>query len=193
MKRTIAVASATALLVVGTAFVVRAQTAEGMPPCADFTEASTGSYQPPQAAGLTTPASAGKLTWNMALAAPSCPDVQYGLTVYLSGPDGDPATTPAGTILASAMTVGDGVTQVINFQLEVNDNNDGSVCVVQTSFGAPTSSTSSKTGAAFDADGPGSRLLDRGPDLPSGGDTEGGGDIYCVPVDNENVGGRSAG
>lgn len=185
MKRTIALISTSALLVVGTAFVVHAQTAEGTPACADLTDASTGDYQSPQANVVGIPTAAGKLTWHMELAAPSCPDVQYGVTVFLNGADGESAP-----ILGSASTWGDTISDTLTFQLEINSSNDGTVCVVQTTSGTPTS-TGHPNGPPFD--GAGSALLDRGPDGPAGGDEEPTGGPYCIEVDNTGSGGRTAG
>ena len=176
MKRIIAIASATALLVVGTAFVVHAQTTGGIPACADLVDGS-GVYTPPGIASGT-----GKLTWTMELAAVSCPNVQYGVTVFLDGPDGD-----AAPILGSASTMGDLTSDTLTFQLEINSHNAANqVCVVQTTVG----STGTKSGAAFD--GTGLRLLDRGPDGPVPGDG-GSGPDYCVDVGPGGSSGRTAG
>lgn len=185
MKRTIALLGASALLVVGTAFAVQAQTAGGILPCADLIEGG-GSYTPPNPGDLLNPPTAGKLTWIMELAGASCPDVQYGVTVFLNGTDGE-----AAPILGSASTAGDTVSDTFTFQLEINTSNDGEVCVVQTTVGGSGAPTSSKNGAAFDADGSGSSLLDRGPDGPTGGDVTSEPDIYCIPVPDPT--GRSAG
>ena len=187
MRRFIAVLSASALLVVGSAFVVQAQTSGGILPCADLTDGS-GIYTPP-AQNNTLGLTAGKLTWDMELAGPSCPDVVYGLTVFLGGPSGGDAAP----ILGSASTPGDTISDILTFQLEINTSDGGTLCVVQTTVGSSTPPTPSNNGAAFDADGGGSTLLDRGPDGPAGGDVSAGGDIYCIPVDNTGSGGRTAG
>ncbi len=187
MKRTIAIVGAAALMVAGTAFVVRAQTTGGVPACADLLgsgpRASSGSYTLPAENAVGVQTTAGKLNWTMELAAKSCPNVQYGLTVFLDGADPE-----AAAILASAATTGDGISDTFTFQLEINTHNADpdapGVCVVQTTMG----SGSSKNGAAFD--GTGLRLLDRGPDGPIPGD-DSSGDIYCLPV--PDAAGRSAG
>ena len=173
------------MLVVGTAFAVQAQTSGGILPCADLVEGE-GSYTPPTQNALGIQTAAGKLTWVMELAGASCPDVQYGVTVFLNGTNGE-----AAPILGSASTAGDTVSDTFTFQLEINSNNDGEVCVVQTTVGGSSAPTSSKNGAAFDADGSGSSLLDRGPDGPTGGDVTTEPDIYCIPVPDPT--GRSAG
>ena len=198
MKRFIAVASASALLVVGTAFVVHAQTAGGILPCADIT-GGDGTYTSPTPGDLLNPATAGRLTWEMSLAGVSCPDVQYQVTVFLNGvsseDDSDPPLAVSPVILASAATPGDTISQVLSFDLEVNSNELGSLCVVASTVGGSSAPTSSKNGAAFDADGSGSSLLDRDPDGPEGGDKAAPGVTgYCATVDAEDgSGGRTAG
>ena len=188
MKRFIAVIGASALLVVGTAFVVQAQTMGGILPCADLAGGS-GTYTPPAENALGVQTSAGELLWDMDLKAASCSDVVYGLTVFMANTDGE-----ASPLLASASTPGDTVSDTLTFQLEVNTNNAGSICVVQTTVGGgSTPPTSPNNGAAFDADGAGSTLLDRGPDGPAGGDIAPGGDIYCIEVDQDGSGSRTAG
>ena len=196
MKRFIAIASASALLVVGSAFVVHAQTSQGTPACADIVTGD-GVYTAPAKDALGIPTAAGKLTWEMTLGAPSCPDVQYSLSVYrdaVFGETDDAAKLVVSpTVLSTAAMSGDGVSQVLRFELEVNTNDNGAVCVVGSTIGGGCSPTTTKNGAAFDADGTGSGLLDRGPDGPVGGDVDADGGPFCIPVDKDGSGGRTFG
>ena len=184
MKRFIAVASASALLIVGTAFAVQAQTSGGILPCAEIIDGS-GTYNAPTYNALGVQTAAGKLDFTMDLAGATCPDVEYGLTAFLEGvaPGGS-----AAPILATVSTMGDTISSSLTFQLEINANNAGSVCVVGTTVGGSQAPSGSKNGAAFDADGSGSMLLDRAPDGPVPGD--GGVQDYCFTVDPSGGGSR---
>ena len=196
MKRFIAIASASALLVVGSAFVVHAQTSGDIPACADIVD-GTGAYSAPTKDQLGIPKTAGKLTWSMELAAPSCPDVQYSLSVFLNGvseqTDASPQLAVSPTILSTAGMTGDGVSQVLKFELEVNTSDEGFVCVVGSTIGGGGTPTTTKNGAAFDADGAGSVLMDRAPDGPAGGDVDTVASPYCVRVGPGESGGRTFG
>lgn len=201
MKRIIAIAGATALLVVGTALVVHAQTAQTGPTpisvaCADIT-GGKGTYTLPKAETLTTPATPGVLTWDMTLAEASCPDVQYFVTVYLDGVlETIGGLSAAPPVIASAITTGDGISRLLRFQLELDTNDGEGVCVVASTSAIDSSTaTSSKNGAAFDADGSGRVVWDRDPDGPVWGDvaTVKGASGYCVPVSVEESPGRTAG
>ena len=196
MKRFIAIASASALLVVGTAFVVQAQTSGGILPCADIT-GGTGTYAPPEAATLTTPATPAVVTWDITLAGPSCPDVQYAVTVYRNGELGTVGTLPsAPPVITSATTTGDSVSQVLRFAIELGATG-GEGCVAASTLGVDSSAaTDSKNGAAFDADGSGSAVTDRDPDGPAGGDKTNPPETeteYCVPVTELASPSRTAG
>lgn len=189
MRLSLAIALALAL-VAGSGALVWAGDSDASMACADITggeEEYVRAVQNEDLVGNATWVTPGRLNFTMTLAAPSCVDVTYGLVVLDEDPADSESSSPQ--VLASASAPGDATSSQISFELQVNsDPTQSDVCLyVYTVGGAGTSSTG-KTGAAFDGTS-GAAMLDRAPDGPTAveGDPSGA-PGYCFYT---SVGGRS--
>ena len=183
-KRKLLIALPLALgLVVASAMWVKAADNEMVTPqCADITNGSAAYRQPKQVtdvSGSNTWTNDGWLSFTMTLDAPTCFDVTYGLVVLSANPG---ASTP--TVLASSAVPGDGTSNKVAFNLDVTSRApQNSICVYAYTSGSDGSSSSDKTGAAFDGTSSGA-MLDRAPDGPFSG-----GPLYCVNQNGDGSGG----
>lgn len=187
-KRSLIAIPLAIVLMASTALYVRAAEGDGALACADiiggrvtYTSAEKGS-RVLGAEGWTTP---GSVVFEGRLAAPSCPDVQYGVVVVDSLPL---AASQTPYVLAASSAPGDGVRDQFFFDLEISEVAAETVCVYAYTMGSTGTSASGKTGAAFDGAAPGG-MLDRAPDLPSIPPAEG--DKYCISEESGGTGGSS--
>lgn len=180
-------------LVAGSGALVWAGAADASMACADIIEGVptfTKANQNIDALGRPTWVNPGKVTFNMTLAAPTCVDVTYGLMVLRQDPAD--AQSPAPQVLASATAPGDATSNQVKFDVEINsDTTQGEVCLYVYTTGGAGTSTTGKTGAAFDGTA-GAAMLDRAPDGPThvAGD-QSGSPAYCFYVAPGTSGGRS--
>lgn len=181
MKRKlfIALPAAVALIAGSALWVQAAENETGMPACANVT-AGAPDYVSPETA-VAAPANAGwvlpdtgRLFFSETLAAPTCVDVQYGIVVLAANPAGG-----APTVLESAVVPGDGISNELNFDLQVaTDPAQDQVCVYLYTVGSSPSTTTTPSNGnphSQTISGSGVELFDRAPD----GDTA---ETYCHPV-----------
>lgn len=165
-KKTLLVLPLALALMAGSALVVRAADGEVHAlPCADIT-AGEAAYSAPTEVlpGRAESRVPGTLSFLETLAGPSCLDVQYGLVVLKANPQGG-----APTVLASEVVPGDGVSNELNFSLELtSDPAQKSVCLYLYTLGASGESSTStpETGNPHGQtiSGGSTGLLDRAPD-----------------------------
>lgn len=162
------IAAIVAVSVVGSSgAIVLAATDDSPLACADIISGS-GSYTAPaqqkDSLGRNTWITDGGVTFTVELKEATCLNVQYGLVVLDLDPKVDGDGTP--TVLASSTVPGDGVSTVIRYEVPVpSDPTQADVCIYLYTTGATGSSSTGKTGAAFDGTS-GTQLLDRAPDYP---------------------------
>lgn len=176
----IALPLAFALMAGSALWVGAAEDDSGIPACADIIgghaeyAAPTTAVPDVPGAGWTNP---GSFFFVETLAAPTCVDVQYGIAVLAADPLGG-----APTVLSSQVVPGDGISDKINFDLEVTtDPAQEAVCIYLYTLGASGETTTTPSNGnphSQPISSGGSVVLDRAPDGV-------GGTLYC----NEEGGG----
>jgi hypothetical protein len=154
-----------AALVTGSALWVHAADKPGIPACSDITS-GTATYVPPSWSNPNLPGvgwvNPGTFGFVETLAAPTCPDVQYGIVVLAERPVGGP------TVLASQVVPGDGLSNQIAFDLQVTSSpSQDMVCVylyTVGSTGGTTTTPSNGNPHSQTITSAGATLLDRAPD-----------------------------
>lgn len=182
-KMFIAVPAALALIAGSALWVRAAESAAGTPACADIVD-GRAVYEPPTKALPDLPQSwinPGSFEFRTELAAPTCPDVQYGLVVLASLPAGD-----VPIVLDSQSVVGDGVSSFIQYDLDVTmDPAQETVCVYLYTVGSSGGSTTTPSNGNPHSQtiaSAGTELLDRAPD--------GTGEALYCNAEGEGTGGR---
>ena len=152
--------------------------------CADIR--GTAVYTKPKQAsdtlGNPTWTTPGSLEFTMTLAAATCADVQYGVVVLGNDPLADPENPKAPTVLASSSVPGDNILNELKFHLEINETpTQEKVCVYAFTSGTTGTSSTGKSGAAFDGTAA-ATILDRAPDGPLHGDSDQSAYCFLVPA-----------
>jgi hypothetical protein len=179
-KRTIVALGLALGLVAGSGALVWASSDPSVPlACANIVS-GVGNWQAPvqqkDTLGNPTWVTAGSISFQMFLEEASCLDVTYGLVILEQNPVTGEVPPK---VLASSSVPGDGISTQIHFELPVTaDTSQAKVCAYVYTFGGTGTSSTGKTGAAFDGTS-GGELLDRGPDWPPAAGQTG---TYCALV-----------
>ncbi|MFN2594510.1 MAG: hypothetical protein ABR579_06450 [Actinomycetota bacterium] len=200
MSRRVILATAVVVtLIAGSSAWVLAADNDQSQACANITGGSA-TYTAPQvnkdATGTVTYSTTpGQLSFTETLAAPTCPNISYGLVVLSANPYPISGAQTAPSVLATAAFPGDGSSTTLKYTLPINsDTSQQAVCVYVYTTGGSAGSPTGKTGASFDGNS-GMALLDRGPDwhTVSSSDPSGTYSNYCNVIKATGSPGQSYG